>query len=158
MTTTKRVGQGSTIVQVLAVGTLAVFATSCAPSVTVPSEVGTVDELVSALRAQGLSVSLGDEASPERNGYFSVSSRDVTVGDMRLKAFEDETATNAGADTALITADGQPNPRAQVGWISAPTFYKQGQLIVLYVGCSADMMQTLNGLLGPAIARGPGCK
>jgi hypothetical protein len=157
VTTTKRM-HSSTIVQVLAVGTLAVFATACASSVTVPSDVGTVDQLVSSLRAQGLSVSLGDEASPQRNGYFSVSSRDVTVGDVRLKAFEYETATKADADAALITADGQPNPRAQVGWISAPTFYKQGQLIVLYVGCSADMMQTLNGLLGPASARGPGCK
>jgi len=61
------------------------------------------------------------------------------------------------SDAALISPDGQPNPRAQVGWISAPHFYRQGRLIVLYVGCTGEIIETLNGLMGPAIARGPGC-
>jgi hypothetical protein len=35
--------------------------------------------------------------------------------------------------------------------------YRQGRLIVLYVGCTGEIIETLNGLMGPAIARGPGC-
>ena len=34
---------------------------------------------------------------------------------------------------------------------------RQGRLIVLYVGCTGEIIETLNGLMGPAIARGPGC-
>ena len=77
--------------------------------------------LVGSLRAQGKSVSVGDETSPQRNGYFSVPSRDVLVGWARLKAFEDHTAEKADADAALISAEGQPNPRAAIGWMQRPT-------------------------------------
>jgi hypothetical protein len=61
---------------------------------------------------------------------------DVYVSEALLKAFEYRTSDRADEDAALIRPDGQPNPRAQVGWISSPHFYKQGRLIVLHVGCS----------------------
>ena len=151
-----------TIIRTIAIGALGLSAAACSRPATVPSDpvvshVGTVDQLVGSLRGQGQSVSVGDETSPQRNGYFSVPSRDVLVGGARLKAFEYDTATKASADAALISADGQPNPRAAIGWIAAPHFYKQGQLIVLYVGCANDIITTLENLLGPAIATGPGC-
>ena len=134
-----------TILQTIAVGAVGLSALACSRPATVPSDpvtshVGTVDQLVGALRGQGRSVSVGDETSPQRNGYFSVPSRDVLIGAARLKAFEYDTADKANADAALISADGQPNPRAAIGWIAAPHFYKQGQLIVLYVGCANDII------------------
>ena len=122
-----------------------------------PSEVGTINQLVNAVRAKGLEVSLGPETSPQTNGYFRVSSRDVIVADARLKGFEYRTSGEADADAALISADGQPNPRAHIGWVSAPHFFKRGQLIVLYVGCADRILQTLEQLMGAAIAEGPGC-
>lgn len=147
----------------LTIITAAVLAVAaCSRPATVPSDpvtsvIGNVDQLVGSLRAQGRSVKMGDTTSPQRNGYFSVPSRDVLVGDERLKAFEYETASKADADAALISADGQPNPRAALGWIAAPHFYKEGQLIVLYVGCASDIITTLETMIGPAIATGPGC-
>ncbi len=151
-----------TIVHTIAIAALGLSAAACSRPATVPSDpivshVGTVDQLVGSLRGQGKSVSVGDETSPQRNGYFSVPSRDVLIGGARLKAFEYDTANKASADAALISADGQPNPRAAIGWIAAPHFYKQGQLIVLYVGCANDIITALENLLGPAIATGPGC-
>ena len=151
-----------TIVRKIAIGALGLSAAACSRPATVPSDpvtshIGTVDQLVGSLRAQGKSVSVGDETSPQRNGYFSVPSRDVLIGGARLKAFEYDTAGKADADAALISAEGQPNPRAAIGWIAAPHFYKQGQLIVLYVGCATDIVAALESLVGPAIAKGPGC-
>lgn len=145
------------LLQAVALATLSFSATACSQSLTVPSHVGTVDQLVNALRAKQLNVSVGGETSPQRNGYFSVSSRDVTVSGALLKAFEYETAGQADADAALISVDGQPNPTSQIGWISAPHYYKQGRLIVLYVGCAKNILQPLDELIGPAIAKGPGC-
>ena len=140
----------------IVLGLLSILSTACSNRLTVPSEVGTVDQLVNALRAQGLNATVGGQTSPQTNGYFSVSSRDINVDGTPLKAFEYETADKAEAEAALISADGQPNPRAQVGWISAPNFYRHGQLIVLYVGCG-PIRQTLEELMGSPVARGPGC-
>ena len=145
------------IAEAMTIRALSMSILSCSQPVTVPSEIGTVDQLVNALRAQGRAVSVGSENSPARNDYFNVSSRDVHVNEALLKAFEYHTSDRADADAALIRPDGQPNPRVQVGWISAPHFYKQGRLIVLYVGCSGDVVETLSELMGPAIATGPGC-
>jgi hypothetical protein len=144
-------------VHAIAVVALSMLATACSRPLTVPSEVGTVSQLVNALRAHGLKVSVGGETSPQKNGYFSVSSRDVLVGDALLKAFEYGTAVGADADAARISADGQPNPRAHIGWIGAPHFFKHGQLIVLYIGCAEPLLQALDDLIGPVIAKGPGC-
>ena len=133
-------------------------AAACSSKVTGPtSEIGTVWQLVASLRAKSLDVSVSSETAPQTNGYFSVPSRDVAVAETRLKAFEYGTAGDADADAARISADGQPNPRASIGWISAPHFYKHEQLIVLYLGCDRAMLATLDELIGPAIANGSGC-
>ena len=73
------------IVHTIAIAALGLSAAACSRPATVPSDpvtshVGTVDQLVGSLRAQGRSVSVGDETSPQRNGYFSVPSRDVLIG------------------------------------------------------------------------------
>lgn len=135
----------------------ALLAAGCSESLVVPSEVGTIEQLVNALRARGLDVSMRGETSPQRNGYFSVPSRDVMAGEALLKAFEYGTASTAEADAALVDTDGQPNPRAAIDWISGPHFFKQGRLIVLYVGCADQVLRTLADLMGPALASGPGC-
>ena len=135
----------------------ALLAAGCSESLIVPSEVGTIEQLVNALRAKGLEVSVRGETSPQRNGYFSVPSRDVMAGEALLKAFEYGTASKADADAALVNHEGQPNPRAAIDWISGPHFFKQGRLIVLYVGCAEQVLTTLADLMGPLMASGPGC-
>lgn len=83
----------------------------------------------------------------------------VSVNGSRLSAFEYPSADAATADAARVSADGQPNPLAQITWVSTPRFYRQGALIVLYVGCTAEIVQALDGTLGPAFVVGaPPCR
>jgi hypothetical protein len=134
----------------------AIMIGACA-SPSVPSHIGNLDQLVRTLRAKGLSVSMRDEISPSQNRFFTVPARQIIVEGARVNAFEYPTAMRADEDAALISPDGQPNPRAAIDWISVPQFYKQGQLIVLYVGCSDAIKNVLEESLGPPIAGGKGC-
>jgi hypothetical protein len=128
---------------------------SCAQSPTVPSDIGTVDQLVQALRREGLTVSQGGEISAKTMGFFTVPARQILVGAERLNAFDYPTADRAAADAALISSDAQPNPRAAISWVSRPHFYRQLRVIALYVGCSAEITEALERLLGPPVATGP---
>lgn len=129
----------------------------CAQPATGPTETTTFDEFVAALRARGLAVSVGGSTSARENGYFSVPSRDVRMGEARLKAFEYDALANANRDASLVSREGQPNPTARIGWISAPHFFRRGRLIVLYVGCDQVVLRTLAEVLGPAFVDGTGC-
>jgi hypothetical protein len=42
----------------------------------------------------------------------------------------------------------------RVTWVSTPRYYRQGSLIVPYVGCSAKIVQALQATLGSPIAIG----
>lgn len=138
-------------------------AMACQPYFTQPSEpagvarVDRVERLVSSLRAKGVTVATRGETSHERNGYFSVSSKDLEAGGALLKAFEYDSEAKADADARLIGVNGQPNPNATIDWIASPHFFRQGPLIVIYFGCSADILLILTDLLGISIARGSGC-
>src|SRR5688572_343102 len=99
-------------------GLAGLAAISCQQSPTVPGEIGTVDQLVQALRQDGLTVSRGGEISANTMGFFTVAAKQILVGTERLSAFEYPTAEKAAADAALISSDAQPNPRAAIGWVS----------------------------------------
>lgn len=105
---------------VLAIVTLCclIFTVSCEQqSPLAPSSNATLDQFVQALRQQGFSVSLAGEVSPEVNGFFSVPARQVRVNESQINAFEYPSAEAAGAEAALISSDGQPNPRvALITW------------------------------------------
>jgi hypothetical protein len=134
-------------------------ATACSSSqVAGPtSEIRTGDQLVAALRSKSLEVSSLGETSPSNKRYFSVPSSDLRVEHDLVKVFEYRTPEAADADVRLVSADGQPNPRAQIGWISTPHFYKKGHIIVLHIGCTKAITEVLTDRLGRAIAEGQGC-
>ena len=128
---------------------------ACQPSPTVPSEIGTVDQLVQALRREGLTVSRSGEISADTMGFFTVPAQQILVGEERLSAFDYPTADRAAADAALISSEAQPNPRAAIGWVSRPQFYRHLGVIALYVGCSTEITGALEKSLGPPVATGP---
>jgi hypothetical protein len=146
------------VILVLMHGVSLLATLACSSPLTGPtSEIGTRNQLVSSLRAKSLNVSISGETSPSANGYFSVASTDLKVENDLLKVFEYGTAGEMEVDARLISSEGQPNPKAAIGWISKPHFYEHGQIIVLYIGCNNEIVLTLDELLGPPIARGPGC-
>jgi hypothetical protein len=113
-----------------------------------------LDQFVQALRQQGLSVSVAGQISPEVNRFFSVPAHQVRVNDGQVNAFEYASAQDAASEAASISADGQPSPTVRVTWVSTPRFYRQGALIVLYVGCSAEIVQALQATVGAPVATG----
>jgi hypothetical protein len=113
-----------------------------------------LDQFVQALRQQGLSVSLGGQISPSVNGFFSVPAQEVRANDAQVNVFAYRNAEAAAAEAASISQDGQPSPTARVTWVSTPRFYRQDTLIVLYVGCAADIVQALQATVGSPIVVG----
>jgi hypothetical protein len=95
-----------------------VATTACAQSTLIPSQLGTVEQLVDALRREGLIVSVGDKISP---GYLSVPARRVTVNAETLYVFEYSTATQAATDAAQISPDAQADPRTRITWVNTRT-------------------------------------
>jgi hypothetical protein len=115
----------------------------------------TLDRFVQALRQQGLTVSLAGQIPPNINGFFSVAADEIRVNSSQVNAFVYRTADAAAAEAALISKDGQPSPNARVTWVSTPHFYRQDAMIVLYVGCAAEIAQALEKTVGSPIAIGP---
>jgi hypothetical protein len=113
-----------------------------------------LDQFVEGLRRQGLTVSLAGETRPEVNGFFSVPATQVRVNAGQVNAFQYPSAAAAEAEARLISDDGLPNPTARVSWVSTPRFYRQGSLIILYVGCSTEIVQALQATVGSPIAVG----
>ena len=119
-----------------------------------PTSSATLDQFVQALRQQGLTVSVAGQISPEVNRFFSVPAHQVRLSDGQVNAFVYSSAREAAAEAAAISADGQPSPTARVTWVSTPHFYRQGALIALYVGCSAEIVQALQVTVGSPIVVG----
>jgi hypothetical protein len=109
---------------------------------------------VQALRQQGLSVSVTGQIPPEVNRFFSVPADQIRVNDGQVNAFVYATPQDAAREAAAISADGQPSPTARVTWVSTPRFYRQDSLIVLYVGCTAEITRALQQAVGAPIVVG----
>jgi hypothetical protein len=119
-----------------------------------PTSSVTLDQFVQALRQQGLNVSLAGEILPEANRFFSVPAHQVRVNETQVSAFVYHSAEAAAAEAARISEDGQPSPTVRVTWVSTPRFYRQDSLIVLYVGCSPEVIQALQATVGTPVAIG----
>jgi len=101
-----------------------------------------------------LNVTLGRQISPSVNAFFSVPAQEVRVNDAQVNVFAYRNTDAAAAEASSISQDGQPGPTARVTWVSTPRFYRQDTLIVLYVGCAAEIVQALQTTVGPPIAVG----
>jgi hypothetical protein len=119
-----------------------------------PTSSARLDQFVQGLRQQGLSVSLAGEISPHDNRFFSVPAQLIRVNDGRVNAFVYKNGETAAAEAAVISQDGQPSATTRFSWVSTPRFYRQDALIVLYVGCSADIVQALQATVGAPIVIG----
>jgi hypothetical protein len=118
-----------------------------------PGEIGTIDAFLQALQRQGLGVRLGDQLARESTPYFSVPARVVLVNGSHLNVFEYPSAEAAASHAALLTSEGQFRT-VLITWISTPRFYRRDRLIVLYVGCSSEIIEALSATIGPPFAIG----
>lgn len=109
---------------------------------------------MAALRSEGATVASGDPLPASAYRFFSVPPQQIVVNGQPVSAFEYRAASDATADAARVSPDGQPSPNAIIEWVSTPRFYRRDRLIVLYVGCKTDVIQPLDRTLGTAFAVG----
>jgi hypothetical protein len=120
-----------------------------------PTSSDTLDQFVKSLREEGLTVTVAGSISPEANRFFSVPAQQVRVNDAHVNAFVYATSQDAAADAASISPDAQPSPTTRISWVSTPRFYRREALIVLYVGCSVEILDALQMVVGTPLAVGP---
>lgn len=136
----------------MAVVSLTVLAISCAANPAGPTDGRSTDELISTLRAQGLTVTVGDMLPQQSTPYFSTRARVVFVNSATLQVFEYETSEAANRDAAKVSPGGSPIGNVQILWVSVPHFYKSGRVIVTYVGTDTGLLQVLEKVLGAPFA------
>ena len=138
---------------VVAVVSLVVVLAACGGEATpAASDGGPVTDYVSlidGLHAAGARVA-GDEM------FFAVPGRTIRVDDENVQVFEYEDAASLEDVAGGISADGYTirgaTRTAHVDWVAPPHFYKQGKLLVLYVGDDSEVMQLLEDVLGEQFA------
>ena len=122
---------------------------ACAPQDETPAEVKDLGSLQKALTAAGAEVELGDSIEQP---YFSVTGQILKVNGADVQVFEYESAEAMEADAALVAPDGGSVGTSMMMWMATPHFFKSGNVLVLYVGDDAAILDLLKGALGEQFA------
>jgi len=105
--------------------------------------------LIKSLRALGAGASAaGDVEQP----FFFIKGEMIKVHSEDVQVFQYANAAAAEAEAAPISRDGMTVGTRKIFWVGQPHFYKQGRLLVLYVGSNDKALKTLAAVLGPQFA------
>ncbi len=121
--------------------------------------------LLDDLRAGGTTVEPAGSSSSE---FFSVPRLLIIVNGEQVEVLEYPDAATAEKEAAYISPDGRqihiPGPTTADGehmmsvsiveWVATPHFFRNGRLIVQYIGDNLDVISALEGVLGPQFAGG----
>jgi hypothetical protein len=113
-----------------------------------PQEIVNTDDLLLALKEQGVSVSLtGDIAIP----FLQVQGQVMRIerGDVQVYDFQDKTHLEAA--TQKLIKDGQVFDNLVPSWSIQPHIWTKGDLIVFYDGTDTAVISTLDSVLGKEI-------
>lgn len=105
--------------------------------------------LIDNLRAAGISVEPEGEVDQP---FFSVEGMMIKVRGEDVQVFQYSSAAAADAQAALVSLDGSAVGTTKLHWIGPPHFYKQGKLLVLYVGDNDEVLKALEATLGRQFA------
>ena len=122
------------------------------PNAPVSSHGGPVRDYVSLidnLRAAGATVEPAGEVSQP---FFSVPGYVIAVNGEQVQVFEYQDEAAADAEAATVSPDGSTVGRTAVSWVAPPHFFKNGRVIVLYVGSNPATLDLLQRALGPQFA------
>ncbi|MCZ6775442.1 MAG: hypothetical protein O7D34_03160 [Ignavibacteria bacterium] len=108
-----------------------------------------VASLMDSLRVAGATVAQSGELEQP---FFSEKAQIITVNGGDVQVFEYAKADAAEDEAAKVASDGSTIDNNIVQWVATPHFYKTGNLIVLYVGESEDVMNVLETVLGSQFA------
>ncbi|MFU8795964.1 MAG: hypothetical protein ACNA7X_01525 [Dehalococcoidia bacterium] len=87
---------------------------------------------------------------------FTVPGRHVTVNANNIGVYEFENAEAMEAEASYVIPSGHGIDReglsVRISWTTPPRFYKEGRIIVIYIGDDPQMISLLEDLLGKPFA------
>ncbi|MGH9999426.1 MAG: hypothetical protein ACRD90_06160, partial [Nitrosopumilaceae archaeon] len=107
------------------------------------------DSFIDALEKKGITAEVVEILE---DSSFSVPTIVVSMNGENLQVYEFPSATEAQNATLLVSEDGTEIGTSIIRWIDTPHFYTQGNIIVLYVGHTAETMNLLDSLLDKQFA------
>ena len=107
--------------------------------------------LVEHLKSTGASVETGESVSQP---FFTPQGQVIKLNDEDVQVFEYVSEEGANEEAIQVSADGSSVGTTMVSWIDTPHFYQSGNIIVLYVGNTAEVIEFLLEALGPQFAGG----
>jgi len=117
-----------------------------------PSTRGAVTDypsLIKSLRAAGAgATATGDVEQP----FLSIKGMMVKVHGEDVQVFQYPSAAEMEAQGTPISRDGMAVGTRKIFWVGAPHFFKQGRLLVLYVGDNDKVLKALEAALGRQFA------
>ena len=105
--------------------------------------------LISTLRAAGASVEVVGEVDQP---FLSVTGTMIKIQGEDVQVFQYSSAADMEAQAALISHDGTAVGTRKIHWIGSPHFFKQGRVLVLYVGNDDKVKKALEAVLGQQFA------
>ncbi len=110
-------------------------------------------QLVDALQQAGARVQKVDSIEQP---FFSVAGQVWRVNGHEIQLFAYANSAAADAEATLVAPGGGSIGPNMVTWMATPHFYRQDELLVLYVGDDAATLSLLEAVLGPQFAGGQG--
>jgi len=104
---------------------------------------------IERLRARGASVEIEGEAEQP---FLSVTGKMIKIDGEDVQVFQFSSPAAVETQAARISRDGGTVGTNKIQWIDSPHFYKQGKLLVLYVGDDDKALKALESVLGPQFA------
>ena len=105
--------------------------------------------LVKSLRALGAgATAVGEVEQP----FFSIKGSMIKVHGEDVQVFQYSSAAEMEAQAAPISRDGSGVGTRKIFWVGPPHFFKQGKLLVLYVGNDDKVLKALEAVLGRQFA------
>ena len=107
------------------------------------------DSFIDALEKKGITAEVVEIL---KDSSFSVPTIVVSVNEENIQIYEFPSATDAQNAALLVSEDGTQIGTSVIRWIDTPHFYTQGEIIVLYVGHTQEMLNLLDSLLDEQFA------
>jgi PASTA domain len=137
-------------------GPLDDFVVGLQPTLAGPREVESTsldvaEDLVAALRADGIDASMLPDPDLPEAGLIAGRPRRVCVAGGVVQVFEFDTEELRVAESSTISEVGQP-ANGIVEWAGTPRFFAAGRLLSLYVGDGPETVDALARVLGPTLS------
>jgi hypothetical protein len=105
--------------------------------------------LIKSLRASGAgATAVGEVEQP----FLSIKGAMIKVHGEDVQVFQYANAAAADGEAAPISRNGMAVGTRKIFWVGAPHFFKQGRLLVLYVGNNDKVLRSLEVVLGRQFA------